>query len=478
MELTLVDSGESDVCQTSVGGGTGRRAMIELILCSEDRNVQSILTGALGPAYSIQIEPRKERIKRAVLDAKADVVVVDLDSNFSSPSQYRAFLDEIRNPQVPIVVLTGDGRRSTTLELLHCGVYDYIAKPLALPELRVIIRRAYEHASLKRDVETAREALHAARGCDRLIGPSGKSQVVYDLIRRVANLNAFVLITGESGTGKELVARAIHNLSHRAKKPFVAVSCGAIPETLIEAELFGHEKGAFTGTTGVRQGYLEQASEGTILLDEIGELSPQTQVKLLRVLQQKEFTRLGSSNAIPLKARVLFATHRDLGRMVEEGTFRSDLYFRVNVMRIDVPPLRERTEDIPPLAQHFVRQYASEYEKPVRDILPSAMMQLVDFDWPGNVRELENAIQGAVILAEGDSIRPDDLPEALQIEPLEQMPAGDSFEDQIKVYRLQLVYKALRSCHGNKTLAARSLNISRAYLHRLLRSSAVDEDAA
>ena len=452
--------------------------MINVALFSGDPNVFSILAGALGPCYSVRMESDKQRIKRTVLESAADVVVVDLDSGFNSPTEYRAFLDELGNPRIPIVVLTGDDRRSTTLQLLQCGVYDHIGKPLALPELRVVVRRAYEHASLKKDVESAREALNATRGCDRLIGSSGNSQVVYDLIRRVANLSAFVLITGESGTGKELVARAIHNLSHRAHMPFVAVSCGAIPETLIEAELFGHEKGAFTGTAGSRQGYLEQAGEGTILLDEIGELSLQTQVKLLRVLQQKEFNRLGSSKLIPLKARVLFATHRDLGRMVEEGTFRRDLYFRVNVMRIDVPPLRERTEDIPPLAQHFVRQYAAEYEKPVRDILPSAMMQLVDFEWPGNVRELENVIQGAVILAEGESISSDDLPEAFRTLPFALVAASDSFEDQMKVYKLQLVNKALQSCNGNKTLAARSLNISRAYLHRLLRADASDLGAA
>src|SRR5713226_1053122 len=208
--------------------------------------------------------------------------------------------------------------------------------------------------------------------CDSLIGCSSRSLAVYDLIRRVRDLDAYVLITGESGTGKELVARAIHNLSHRAKAPFVAVSCGAIPETLIEAELFGHEKGAFTGTNGTREGYMEQAADGTLLLDEIGELSQQTQVKLLRVLQQREFSRLGSGKLIPLKARVLFATHRNLSEMVEEGTFRRDLFYRVNVMRINIPPLRDRTEDIPLLAEHFLLQYASAYNKPVSEIRPSA----------------------------------------------------------------------------------------------------------
>ncbi|HLY17094.1 MAG TPA: sigma-54 dependent transcriptional regulator [Bryobacteraceae bacterium] len=452
--------------------------MINVILCSGDNRLQPILAGVLGPAYNVRLESNKTEIKKVVRTSAADIVVVDLDSTFDSPRDYQAFFDEIRDPRIPVVVMTGDGRPSTAPELVQCGVYDYISKPLSLVELKMVIQRAYEHASLKKDVQAAKEALNATRGCDRLIGSSGKSQVVYDLIRRVANLSAFVLITGESGTGKELVARAIHNLSNRAKHPFVAVSCGAIPETLIEAELFGHEKGAFTGTTGARQGYLEQAGEGTILLDEIGELSQQTQVKLLRVLQQKEFTRLGSNKLQPLKAHVLFATHRDLGRMVEEGAFRRDLYFRVNVMRIEVPPLRERTEDIPTLANHFVHKYAAEYEKPVRDILPSALMMLVEHEWPGNIRELENVIQGAVILAEGESIGPDDLPAEFRPVELAPVPTAESFEEQIRTYKLQLVNKALVSCNGNKTMAARSLNISRAYLHRLLRGEAGAEGAA
>ncbi|HUE01681.1 MAG TPA: sigma-54 dependent transcriptional regulator [Bryobacteraceae bacterium] len=449
--------------------------MIELIIFSRDGRLQSILQGVLGTDYRVGTESKKEVVKKAVFGTSCDLLVVDLDSAFTSSRDYQTFLEEIRSSGVPVVVMTSDGRRSTALELVQCGVYDYVSNPPSLLELKIVIQRAYEHASLKKEVHNAREALHATRGCDRLIGSSGRSQVLYNLIRRVANLSASVLITGESGTGKELVARAIHNQGNRAKAPFVAVSCGAIPETLIESELFGHEKGAFTGTAGARQGYLEQAGEGTILLDEIGELSLATQVKLLRVLQQKEFSRLGSSKLVPLKARVLFATHRDLSRMVEEGTFRRDLYFRVNVMRIEVAALRDRTEDIPALAHHFLQQYAAEYEKPVRDILPSAQMMLVDYDWPGNVRELENMIQGAVILAEGESISPEDLPDVVRPVSLAPVPARDTFEDQVKTYKLQLVTKALETCNGNKTLAARSLSISRAYLHRLLRAT-VGED--
>ncbi|PYT02712.1 MAG: sigma-54-dependent Fis family transcriptional regulator [Acidobacteria bacterium] len=456
--------------------------MIRLVLFSGDPKLQRLLAPALGSDYSVLVESDPSKLEQFVAAGHVDVLILDADSNYSSVQEQVAFFDEIRDSRVPVVVMTNDSRRATVLELLQRGVYDYLRKPPSLPELKIVVRRAHEHASLQRELEKAREKLRATSRCDRLIGASARSQVVYDLIRRVANLDAFVLITGESGTGKELVARAIHNLSKRVKEPFVAVSCGAIPETLIEAELFGHEKGAFTGTNGTREGYMEQAGEGTLLLDEIGELSLQTQVKLLRVLQQREFSRLGSNRLIPLKARVLFATHRNLASMVEQGTFRRDLYYRVNVMRISVPPLRDRTDDIPLLADHFLQQYASAYNKPVREIRPNAMALLFEYDWPGNIRELENAIQGAVILSEGDSIGPEDLPEPLQHVDLmddSDSPVPGSFEDQLREYKIRLANKAIRECNGNKTLAARSLSISRAYLHRLVRIPAVDEiDAA
>src|SRR6266849_8260912 len=286
-------------------------------------------------------------------------------------------------------------------------------KTATIPELTAMLRSAQEHMIAKKELENAPTQDDSCR-CDNLIGCSSRSRKVYDLIRRVCNLDAFVLITGESGTGKELVARAIHNLSHRAEHPFVAVSCGAIPETLIESELFGHEKGAFTGTNGAREGYMEQVGNGTLLLDEIGELSLQTQVKLLRVLQQREFSRLGSSRLIPLKARVLFATHRNLMGMVEEGTFRRDLFYRINVMRIDAPPLQEHPEDIPQMAAHFLRQYSEMYQKPMTGIDSGATAVLQAYPWPGNVRELENVIQRAIIVARGECLRLEDLPCNLQ----------------------------------------------------------------
>ena len=306
-----------------------------------------------------------------------------------------------------------DRTRSAALELMQRSASDCFRKPPSLLELRVILRRTYEHACLKRELSEMRGMARCEPACDRLIGAGPLSQGVYDLIRRVSNLDAFVLITGESGTGKELVARAIHNLSHRSAAPFVAVSCGAIPETLLEAELFGHEKGAYTGTFGSREGYFEQAGKGTLFLDEIGELSLHAQVKLLRVLQQKEFSKLGSSRLIPMKARVLFATHRNLAQMVDEGKFRSDLYFRVNVMQIQVPSLRQRPEDIQLLANHFLEKYTREYRKEVDQIHPTAMARLMEYDWPGNIRELENAIARAVIVTQGNCILPHGSPGSL-----------------------------------------------------------------
>jgi len=448
--------------------------MIRLVLYSPDPKLQPLLAAALKPDYSV-IDVRRESLKAIADRAEADVLVLDFDSNYSSLQDQLALYDEIGDSRVPIVVMSDDLRRSTATEFLQRGAYDCVRKPPSLIELKVVIRRAYEHALIKKELESMRQTVRSMRECDQLVGSSGRAQVVYDLIHRVANLSAFVLIAGESGTGKELVARAIHNLGNRSRQPFIAVSCGAIPETMIEAELFGHEKGAFTGSTGARAGYLEQAAEGTLFLDEIGELSLNTQVKLLRVLQQREFCRLGGNRLIPLNARVLFATHRNLAEMVEEGTFRRDLFFRVNVMSIHVPPLRERTEDIPLLARFFLKKYAEEYGKPVHDIRPNAMELLVEYEWPGNIRELENIIQGAVILADGESITRAELPEKMQqlSDDVSETFEPDSFDDLLRRFKMEVANKAILECNGNKTLAARKLRVSRAYLHRLIRKEPI-----
>jgi len=455
--------------------------MIRLLVCSRDSRLLPALSAALHPEFDVRVETDTERIKELAISEQTDVLVLDVDSDRPDLTKQLVLFDEIKSSTVPIVVMSDDATRSTALELMQRSAFDYFRKPPSLAELRIILRRAHEHACLKRELQKMRGSSQPKPACDQLVGQGPMSLVVYDLIRRVANLDAYVLVTGESGTGKELVARAIHNLSRRSTAPFVAVSCGAIPETLLEAELFGHEKGAYTGTVGSREGYFEQAGKGTLLLDEIGELSLNAQVKLLRVLQQREFCKLGSSRMIPLKARVLFATHRNLPKMVEEGKFRSDLFFRLNVMQIRVPELRNRPEDIPLLTNHFLERYSTEYRKPVHHIHPAAMSKILNYDWPGNIRELENAIARAVIVSEGDTILAQDLPDSVCADDdaisIEQ-PIGiaSSFEDQMRDYKVKLANRAIIECNGNKTLAARSLSISRAYLHRLLRGG--DEDNA
>jgi DNA-binding NtrC family response regulator len=445
--------------------------MIRIGLYSEDCNLQPLLSSALGKEFQVLIKSNEDGIDSMLSARGCDVVILDLDSSHSSLKQRIACFRQLAASQVSSVVMADDDLRPIAVELVRLGAYGYCRKPPSIRDLKALLHRAYENSSLRQKLQTAQMELEKAR-CGQMIGCSAPMLHVYDLVRRVANLNASVLITGESGTGKELIASAVHNMGSRSERPFVAVSCGAIPETLIEAELFGHEKGAFTGTVGTREGYMEQAADGTLFLDEIGELSLSTQVKLLRVLQQREFCRLGSNRLIPMRARLIFATHQDLGEMVAQEKFRQDLYYRINVFRIDAPPLQERVEDIPMLALHFLQHYSELYGKPMEEIEPEAMALLQAYAWPGNVRELENVIQRAIILAKSNSICAEDIPRNIQEEGVVSIgdyhPAG-SFERQLRDYKIKLAATAVRDNNGNKTLAARSLCISRAYLHRLIR---------
>jgi DNA-binding NtrC family response regulator len=446
--------------------------MIRIGLYSDDPKLQQILSSVLGKEFQVLLQTTEEGIGRMVADGGCDVVILDLDSDDVSLQERIASCRRIVRSRVSSVVMADDTLRATAAELVRLGAHSYCRKPPSIRDLKALLHRAYEGFLISRKPYGAHQEVEEVRSCDQMTGSSPLMQQVYDLVHRVANLNASVLVTGESGTGKELIARAIHNLGSRSGRPFVAVCCGAIPETLIEAELFGHEKGAFTGTVGMREGYLEQAGDGTLLLDEIGELSHATQVKLLRVLQQREFNRLGSTRLIPLRARLIFATHTDLAELVAQGKFRLDLFYRINVMKVTAPALQERVEDIPQIALHFLRQYSEIYQKVVEDIRPGAMALLQSYSWPGNVRELENVIQRAIIVASSESICEKDLPLNIQSESV--LNIGDyqptnSFERQLRNYKVKLATAAVRDNHGNKTMAARSLNISRAYLHRLLR---------
>jgi DNA-binding NtrC family response regulator len=449
--------------------------MVRVCLFSEDRTLQPILSSALGKDFQVHMEAALTGVNRILADGECDVVLFDLDSDQNELEARLKSCRHIVASHAPSIAMVDDHLRSAGIDLVRLGAYGYCRRPPSIRDLKILLRRAHENTLLRRKLDNFQQRFEeVSRGCDRMIGHSSSMQQVYDLVYRVASVNASVLVTGESGTGKELIAQAIHNLGSRSQRPFVAVCCGAIPETLIEAELFGHEKGAFTGTVGAREGYLEQAGDGTLFLDEIGELSLSTQVKLLRVLQQREFSRLGSNRLIPLRARLIFATHQDLSNMVTEGRFRQDLYYRINVMRIDAPSLQEHAEDIPTIAMHFLRQYSEQYGKLVDSIDPRAMSLLQGYSWPGNVRELENVIQRAIIIAKETGITVEDLPGSVLEEGAlntDDCPSTSSFERQIRDFKLKLATDAVREHDGNKTLAARSLQISRAYLHRLIRPS-------
>jgi two-component system response regulator AtoC len=371
-----------------------------------------------------------------------------------------------------VIVMSAYGSFDVALEAMKKGAYDYISKPFKPDEIVLVLRKAEERERLRRENRALREAL---AGQDRSITLVARSAAMQQVLRTVAKLaehKTTVLVTGESGTGKERVARLLHDGGPRRERTFVAVNCGAIPPTLLESELFGYKKGAFTDASRDKIGLLQQADGGTILLDEIGELPQPLQVKLLRVLQEEEIRPLGDTRDTKIDVRVVAATARDLGREVSEGRFREDLYYRLNVLPIRLPPLRDRREDIPALVEHFLGRLQARTRTRVEGITPSAMKLILDWPWPGNVRELENTIEHAVVLCEGTRIGPEDLPEKMraQADPLRAALAGDelSIKKTGRALEEALIRRALAKTGGNRTAAAKLLEIShRALLYKI-----------
>ena len=364
-----------------------------------------------------------------------------------------------RRPDLPVVIMTGFASKETAVEAMRLGAYDYLAKPFNVADVSLIARRALERNRLIDDNRYLREELRARYNFDNIVGSSENIQAAYILAAKVATQNATVLITGESGTGKEMLARTIHYQSNRADRPFVKVNCAALPEHLLEDELFGHEKGAFTDAVSQRIGRFEWAHTGTIFLDEIGEIALPVQVKLLRVLQEREFERIGSSKTIKVDVRILAATNKNLVDSINDGSFREDLYYRLNVVPIELPPLRERREDIPRLVDHFIRKYGEETGRDNLQVSPAAMKILEEQQWRGNIRELENCIERAVILAEDERIEPRHL-------LLTTMPAGElpTLEEATR----DLIQRALAKTAGDETAAAKLLDITASQLKKHL----------
>ena len=365
-----------------------------------------------------------------------------------------------RDPEAEVILITAYGTVETAVEAMKQGAYDYITKPLDFEELRLTVERALQRRALEQEVRFLREELSRVQGVPELIAESPAMKEVMSLVARVGPTNATVLIRGESGVGKEVIARAIHQASRRKKGRFVAVSVAAIPETLLEAELFGYEKGAFTGAARAKPGKFELASGGTLFLDEIGDMPLALQVKLLRALQEREIERLGGIRPIPVDVRIIAATHRDLEALIREGRFREDLYYRLNVVTIWVPPLRERREDILPLAHHFLRKYAEETGKPVKGFTREAERLLLEYPWLGNVRELENAVERAVVLTRNAYIGPEDLP-----------MGGRAFASSLRLEDVERehILRVLRLTQGNLTRAAELLGIHRNTLREKIR---------
>jgi DNA-binding NtrC family response regulator len=377
-------------------------------------------------------------------------------------------------PETAFVMLTGHGTVETAVAAMKKGAFDYLIKPVNLDELNLLVERVFEQLELKQENERLRREVDDRYGFDSIIGRSAPMEVVFEKIRQVAPTRATVLVQGETGTGKELIAKAIHYSSPRRRKPFIAVNCGALSQTLLESELFGHEKGAFTGAIKQKPGRFEMAHGGTIFLDEIGETTAELQVRLLRVLQEQEFERVGGTKPVKVDVRVVAATNRDLKKEVDAGRFREDLYYRLNVIRLDLPPLRDRVDDVPLLVQFYLKQFCKDHGRDL-SVNPKAMSLLQAYSWPGNVRQLRTVMESAVILSTGKEIQPKNLPDEVRqdAQPANaiRLRVGMTVNDAER----ELIRATLSELQGNKAKAARMLGLGRKTLYRKLEEYAISE---
>ena len=441
--------------------------LASLLLVDDSQEIREQMKWGLKSVYNLFEADSREKAVEIQRKEKIALVTLDLGlpPDTDGTSEGLAALEQLiqESPLVKVVVITGNQDRANALKAVQLGAYDFMEKPVDLEVLKTVLQRAAYLAGLERENQKLLER-EEKRGFPDIIGTSPAMNKVFDTIRRVAGSDISVLVTGESGTGKELVARAIHQQSLRKDGPFIAINCGAIPETLLESELFGHEKGAFTGAHLQRRGRIESAEGGTLFLDEIGEISPALQVKLLRVLQERSIERVGGRVEIPVDARVLAATNMDLQLAMKEGRFREDLYYRLNTVTIPVPPLRDRGADIVMLAKSLLQRYADEAKKKIAGFSREALLSLEQYHWPGNVRELENRVRRAVTLTDNPRIAPEDL----DLEEPKDVQTGPTLKEARDAVEKRVVEQALTKTGGNITKAATILAVSRPTLHDLI----------
>ena len=438
----------------------------KLLIVEDDEGLRTQLKYALGSEYALTFAGDRHQALAAVKEVQPEVVSLDLGlpPHADGAAEGLATLDEILRvaPLTRVIIVTGNGDRANALKAVQLGAFDYQMKPVDLEEYRVVLRRAAFLQQLTRESEASAQAEESAVRFEDILGNTPRMREIFMITQRVAKTDATVLIEGESGTGKELIARAVHSRSSRRDGPFVAINCWAIPESLLESELFGHERGAFTGAHVQRKGKFELADKGTLFLDEIGELPLLLQVKILRFLQERTVERIGGRQPIAIDLRVIAATNRDLKSQLERGLFREDLYYRLSVVRVDVPPLRERGEDIALIAHTFLQRAVQNQRRRIR-FGPEALQAIVSYGWPGNVRELENKVSRAVIMAKGRVIEPVDL----DLPSATPGDAGSLRETRDRVERQRLVEVLMRH-RGNVSQASRELKVSRPTLHGLL----------
>ncbi len=447
-----------------------------ILIVDDDKNTREGLKRALSPAHTILLADSAERALATLDEAPVDIVLSDLRMS-GMDGMTLLQRGRARNHPPIFIMLTAYGNVETAVEAMKLGAHDFLMKPVNLDHLEMLIQRAVRSRDVESENRSLREQLDTRFGLESLIGESTPMKDVFEVVRQVAPTQATILLQGESGTGKELVAHAIHRLSPRANGAFVAVHCAALSSTLLESELFGHEKGAFTGATERRRGRFEMADGGTLFLDEISEIDPAIQVKLLRVLEERNFERVGGHQTLEVDIRLIAATNADLRKRVEEGRFRNDLYFRLDVVSITLPPLRNRGDDIPLLSSHFLKEFGTKNGKPIEDITPEAMAILCAYPWPGNVRELRNVMERMVVLSRGPRLTVRDLPPAIrdsaEAEAIRRGPRSDlakiGMPESMKDAEKAMILAALRRHGSNVTRAAEQLAVSRRTLQRKFR---------